>query len=91
MVSNERDVLGTQLVRRNDELALLYEKLRLQQMTLSKGQVQYTNRVNEIRLLRIKLSDMQREQHMLKNSIANIDVLKKEVTIHRSDLSLNGH
>lgn len=67
------------MVRRNDELALLYEKLKIQQTALSKGQVQYTNRVNEIRLLRIKLTDIQREQHMLKNSIANIDVLKKEV------------
>lgn len=29
-VLGERDVLGSQLVRRNDELALLYEKTRLQ-------------------------------------------------------------
>jgi hypothetical protein len=27
-VINERDILGTQLIRRNDELALLYEKVR---------------------------------------------------------------
>ena len=26
-VINERDILGTQLIRRNDELALLYEKV----------------------------------------------------------------
>ena len=36
-VINERDILGTQLIRRNDELALLYEKLKIQQSTLSKG------------------------------------------------------
>jgi small-conductance mechanosensitive channel len=28
----ERDILGTQLIRRNDELALIYEKLRIQQV-----------------------------------------------------------
>ena len=28
-VVNERDVLGTQLIRRNDELALLYEKIKI--------------------------------------------------------------
>ncbi len=33
---NERDILGTQLIRRNDELALLYEKLKIQQSTLKK-------------------------------------------------------
>ena len=27
-VINERDILGTQLIRRNDELALLYEKVK---------------------------------------------------------------
>ena len=26
---NERDILGTQLIRRNDELALLYEKIKI--------------------------------------------------------------
>lgn len=35
-VINERDILGTQLIRRNDELALLYEKLKIQQSTLKK-------------------------------------------------------
>ena len=38
-VINERDILGTQLIRRNDELALLYEKIKIQQSTLSKGQL----------------------------------------------------
>jgi len=38
---NERDILGTQLIRRNDELALLYEKIKILQSTLSKGEIQY--------------------------------------------------
>lgn len=44
MVLGERDILGTQLIRRNDELALLYEKVKIQQSTLSRGQVQYRDR-----------------------------------------------
>ena len=40
-VINQRDVLGTQLIRRNDELALLYEKIKILQTTLSKGENQY--------------------------------------------------
>lgn len=35
----ERDILGTQLIRRNDELALLYEKIKILQITLGKGEV----------------------------------------------------
>ena len=37
----DRDMLGTQLVRRNDELALLYEKLRLQEATIAQGRKAY--------------------------------------------------
>ncbi|KXZ47347.1 hypothetical protein GPECTOR_36g70 [Gonium pectorale] len=79
IVVNERDILGTQLVRRNDELALLYEKIKIQQSTLSKGQIQYRDRLNEIRVLKVKLADLKRELHILKSSVANIDVLKREV------------
>ena len=79
LVIVERDILGTQLIRRNDELALLYEKIKLQQSTLNKGQFQYRDRLNEIRVLKIKLNDMKRELHVLKNSVSNIDVLKREV------------
>ncbi|KAF5837043.1 hypothetical protein DUNSADRAFT_4923 [Dunaliella salina] len=79
IVVNERDILGTQLIRRNDELALLYEKIKIQHSTLSKGQAQYRDRLNEIRVLKIKLNDLKRELHILKSSVANIDVLKREV------------
>ena len=45
IVVSERDILGTQLIRRNDELALLYEKLKIQMSTLRKGEAQYAARV----------------------------------------------
>lgn len=34
---NERDILGSQLVRRNDELSLLYEKIKILQSTMHRG------------------------------------------------------
>lgn len=34
---NERDILGSQLVRRNDEIALLHEKIIILQTTLQRG------------------------------------------------------
>jgi hypothetical protein len=40
--TEERDLLGTQLVRRNDELALLREKLRLQEATIAQGRQAHT-------------------------------------------------
>lgn len=68
-----------QLIRRNDELALLYEKIKIQQSTLTKGHIQYRDRLNEIRVLKIKLQDLKRELGILLHSVQNIDVLKREV------------
>lgn len=41
MVINERDILGTQLIKRNEELALLYEKIKIYKSTLKKGRIYY--------------------------------------------------
>merc|ERR1719181_2439564 len=78
-VINERDILGTQLIRRNDELALLYEKIKIQQSTLKKGEVQYRERIEDIRILKLKINDMKRELQLLSSSVANIDSLRNEV------------
>ena len=78
-VVNDRDILGTQLIRRNDELALLYEKIKIQASILAKGQIQYQDRLNELRVLKIKLGDLKRELGVLKHSVGSIDVLKREV------------
>ena len=70
---NERDILGTQLIRRNDELALLYEKIKIQQSTLNKGEVQYVQRLDDIRILKLEIKKMRRERGILSRSVANIE------------------
>ena len=57
-IMTERDILGTQLVRRNDELALLYEKIRIQESTLSKGEQQYRERIKDIGLLKLEIKKL---------------------------------
>ncbi len=103
-VINERDILGTQLIRRNDELALLcgphlrfrhslyvtlsyirYEKIKIQQSTLSKGEIQYRDRVEDIRLLKLKINDLKRALQILKRQTSNIDVLRNEVCCAASE------
>ncbi|EFN51138.1 hypothetical protein CHLNCDRAFT_141344 [Chlorella variabilis] len=79
LVVGERDVLGTQLVRRNEELRLLYEKIKIQQSSLHRGQAQYRDRLNEIRVLKIKVAGLQRELSALKSSVTNAEVLRREV------------
>lgn len=66
-VINERDILGTQLIRRNDELALLYEKIKILQSTLGKGEVQYSERLEDIRLLKFKIGDLKSDLRISKS------------------------
>merc|ERR1711988_307162 len=78
-VVSERDILGTQLVRRNDELALLYEKIKIQQSTLAKGEIQYRQRLQDIRLLKLEIKKLRREKAILNRNVSSIDDLRKEV------------
>lgn len=34
---HDRDLIGAQLVRRNDEIGLLYEKIKILEITLKRG------------------------------------------------------
>ncbi|KFQ35944.1 Coiled-coil domain-containing protein 147, partial [Mesitornis unicolor] len=78
-VINERDVLGSQLVRRNDELALLYEKIKIQQSILNKGENQYRQKMEDIRLLKLEIKKLRREKGILGKSVANVKELREEV------------
>lgn len=79
IVIGERDLLSTQMAQRNEEIRLLYEKIKIQHSTLEKGQNQYRNRMNEIRLLKIKVNNMKRELQQFCSTVANADILKREV------------
>ncbi|KAK7110498.1 cilia- and flagella-associated protein 58-like [Littorina saxatilis] len=78
-VISERDILGTQLVRRNDELALLYEKIKIQHSVLNKGEVQYNQRLEDIRVLKLEIKKLRREKAVLQKSVANVEDLRREV------------
>ena len=83
---NERDILGTQLIRRNDELALLYEKIKIQQSTLRQGEAQYQERLNDLRVLKLKVKDVMRELMISKKQGSQTDDLKREVFRLQKDL-----
>ena len=78
MVINDRDILGTQLIKRNEELATLYEKIKIQQSTLTKGEVQYQERVFDIVHLRETILNLKKELVIAKRQIENLPDLKRE-------------
>ncbi|KAJ1332176.1 hypothetical protein BSLG_008992 [Batrachochytrium salamandrivorans] len=78
-VVQERDILGTQLIRRNDELSLLYEKIKIQTSTLNKGEIQYRERLEDIRVLRLEIKRLRREKAILQTETQNVDSLRSEI------------
>jgi len=78
IVVNERDILGTQLIKRNDELAQLYEKIKLQQCTLNQGERQYSERQQDLGALQKDTSLLRSELIALKASVSSYDSLRSE-------------
>jgi hypothetical protein len=85
-VTTERDILGTQLVRRNDELTLLHEKTKLQQSTLMKGEEHYKSRQDDIRVMKLELSKMRREKRILLQSVKSSEELRRQVFTTQREL-----
>lgn len=61
MVVNERDILGTQLIKRNQELSLLYEKIKLSQSNLTKGEIYFREKQGELRGYQEQLTSLRKE------------------------------
>ncbi|CAM4476877.1 unnamed protein product [Leuciscus chuanchicus] len=78
-VMSERDLLGTQLVKRNDALKLLYEKIKIQQSIMNKGDLYYNERLEDIRLLKIEIKKQRREKNILNKTTSNVEDLRQEV------------
>jgi len=78
-VVGERDILGAQLIRRNEELALLYEKIKIQQSTLQKGEIQYEERTSEVTRLRTEIRKAKAEVVNAKSQVTNVEGLKREI------------
>ncbi|XP_057188652.1 cilia- and flagella-associated protein 58 isoform X2 [Triplophysa rosa] len=78
-VISERDLLGTQLVRRNEALALLYEKIKIQESIMSKGEMQYSDRLEDIRLLKLEVKRQKREENILTRTVSKVEDLRQEV------------
>ncbi|KRX06422.1 hypothetical protein PPERSA_05035 [Pseudocohnilembus persalinus] len=79
LVVAERDILGTQLIRRNAEAGLLYEKIKINQSTLKKGEVQYTERLGDIILLKSQIADLINDIKTYKSQANSIGNMKNEI------------
>lgn len=84
-VGRDRDNLGKHLLRRNNECSLLYEKIRIQQSVLSKGDFHYNQRMKDISLLRLELRRLRRKKSILDSTSSDTDDLRR-VRMPRSSM-----
>lgn len=85
-VKHERDILGSELIRRNDEVALLYEKIKILQSTKQRCEVQYNSRLDDIRILEIKVRDLQRQLTIYQGGQAGDENLTRNLQLVQNEL-----
>ena len=73
-----RNFTGIQLIDRNDELCILYEKANIQETILKKGQVMLKQREEEIRGVAVQLADLQREIDICQKLLPQVRALEED-------------
>ena len=86
-VINERDILGSQLIKRNDELAALYEHIRIQQFQLRKGESQYSDRLQDIQQLELRISQLGEELERMRLFASRLPDLKLHINKSQRELT----
>merc|ERR1719331_941883 len=74
-----RNFTGIQLIDRNDELCLLWEKSNIQEKLLKKGEQAMLTKEEEIRSLKIDVKEVKRQLHVVQKKIPEVPKLIDEV------------
>lgn len=81
-----RNATGVQLIDRNDELCILYEKANVQERALNDGEVALTRKDQEIRMLHIQLADLQRQLENARRQLPHLPELAKRILAIQDEL-----
>ena len=84
----ERDLLGVQLIRRNDELALIYEKVRIMEKTVKKGESMYGARLLDIKTLTNERNDLSRKCLILAESARGLNEVRTALFVSQKALRI---
>merc|ERR550514_1692354 len=82
-----RNFTGIQLIDRNDELCILWEKSNIQEKLLKKGEEAMLSKSEEIRSLKIDLKEVKRQLHVVQKKIPEVPKLIDEVMRLREQLA----
>lgn len=78
--------MGIQLIDRNDELCILYEKSNIHENILKNGEQDIREKEEEIRMLNLELKERQRQLQVMRKRIPEVPSLASDVVGIKNDL-----
>ena len=79
MACESRNYMGIQLIDKNDELCILYEKSNIQENILKNGEQEIRQKEEEIRMINLELKERQRQLEVVKKQIPLVPQLAEQV------------
>ena len=71
--------MGIQLIDRNDELCILYEKSNIQENILKNGEQKIREKEEKIKMINLELKERQRQLTVVHKQIPDVPKLASEV------------
>lgn len=84
----QRNYTGVQLIDRNDELCILYEKSNIQEATLKQGEIGIREREEEIRMLNLQLAELQRQIEVTRKQMPKMPEYAEQILGLQQELSM---
>lgn len=82
----DRNYTGIQLIDRNDELCILYEKHNIQEQVLTKGELELQAREEDIRRLNLERVELGREKEVVRKFLPVGPEMEADVVTLKEDL-----
>ncbi|XP_075252758.1 coiled-coil domain-containing protein 146-like [Convolutriloba macropyga] len=82
-----RNDRGVQLIERNEEVCIFYEKVNIQNSILRNGQVELQSKEDEIKFLTVQVQELKRQVEIARKKIPNKRQMENELVVLQIQLS----
>jgi chromosome segregation ATPase len=86
LACESRNYTGIQLIDRNDELCILYEKANIQENIQKRGEAEIRGKEDELRMLNLELAEVQRKIDVERKRIPEVPKMAAEVLNLKTEL-----
>lgn len=83
-IVRERDLIATQMYRKNDENALLEDQVSMLKLSIERGNSMYNERLEDITVMKNEIQSLRSQCNVLKRGLENTTDMRQEVMqLHR--------